>query len=242
MTFFVLVTFYFFFFSLNPSRFVFFAAVKKFFATRYPYFPIIGLVLYVVMFAYTTTLYPGGSVNHPNMLGHSFFHNFLCDMNGKIAINGMANPANAMSMLSHIVLSFTMITFFYALPEIFDRKNTNTQLVRWFGVLTMSVFILMFTTYHDLIVILTAILGTVALIPFFIELLHYSNKPLKLWAYLCYIMSVIVFIIFVTKFGFYYLPFLQKITFVIDAVWVVWVCLIVSGKFKRKRKQVSEVV
>lgn len=188
------------------------------------------MAIYLVAFSYTTTLYPGGSVNHPDMAGHSYFHNFLCDMNGEVAINGMANPANTMSMISHLILSFTMIAFFYILPEIFGEWNTNTRLVRWFGVLTMSVFILMFTKYHDLIVVLTAILGTIALVPFFIELLKYPNRPLKLWAYLCYTLSVIVFIIFVTKLGYYYLPLLQKITFVLDAIWVVWVSHIVFRK------------
>ncbi|MEM8568047.1 MAG: hypothetical protein AAGF85_16415 [Bacteroidota bacterium] len=206
--------------------------MKKFLTSNYPYFPITGMVLYLAMFTYTTTLYPGGSMNYPEMAGHSFFHNLLCDLNGTKAINGALNPARPMSIASHIVLSITMILFFYTLPDIFEGQNRNTKLVRIFGVLSMIVFILMFTEYHDRIVVLVAVLGTLALVPFFIEVLKYPNAPLKRWAYLCYLMSVVVFVIFITKIGYYYLPFLQKVTFVLDAVWVIWVCLIVNEKNK----------
>tara|TARA_B100000497_G_C7440922_1_gene274367 strand:- start:361 stop:669 length:309 start_codon:yes stop_codon:yes gene_type:complete len=90
----------------------------------------------------------------------------------------------------------------------------------------------MYTDYHDEIVTITGILGTIALIPFFIELQNSNKKGLKKLVYLCYTLSIIVFFIFETKIGFYYLPFLQKITFGVDAWWVVWSCLIVINKNK----------
>ncbi|MEM8567518.1 MAG: hypothetical protein AAGF85_13740 [Bacteroidota bacterium] len=43
--------------------------MKKFLTSNYPYFPIAGMVLYLAMFTYTTTLYPGGSVNYPEIAG-----------------------------------------------------------------------------------------------------------------------------------------------------------------------------
>ena len=103
-------------------------------------------------------------------------------------------------------------------------------MVRVFGVLTMTVFILMFTRHHDLIVTITGILGTFALVPFFIEMAKYPKGNLKLLAYFCYALSIVVFFIFETKLGFYYLPFLQKIAFIVDAWWVIWTCLIVREK------------
>lgn len=96
----------------------------------------------------------------------------------------------------------------------------------------MTVFIFMFTKYHDIIVTITGVLGAIALVPFFIELRHFKNKGLKQLAYLCYVMSIIVFFIFETKIGFYYLPFIQKITFFVDASWVTWTCIIVINKNK----------
>ena len=94
----------------------------------------------------------------------------------------------------------------------------------------MAVFIFMYTSQHDLVVTLTGILGTIALMPFFLELKDYSNKRLKQLAWLCFILSILVFFIFETKLGFYYLPFIQKIAFGLDGWWVIWVSVIVKRK------------
>jgi len=203
------------------------------FATKYiPYFPIFGLGLYVILFTFAASAYPGGSVNHPHADGYSFYHNFLCDTMNPITEGGIINDARFIAIISHLILSFTMISFFYILPKIFTVKNRNTMLIASFGIAAMTVFIFMYTKYHDVIVTITAVLGTIALIPFFIELRHFKNKGLKQLAYLCYALSIIVFFIFETKIGFYYLPFLQKITFIFDACWVVWSCLFVINKNK----------
>ncbi|NND33956.1 MAG: hypothetical protein HKN76_15315 [Saprospiraceae bacterium] len=201
--------------------------------TYYPWFPIVGLVVYLILFSTAAIGYPGGSINYPDAIGYSFFNNFLCDVMVGTTLAGIENNARTLAIISHWVLSFTMISFFYLLPEIFSVKNRNTFLTRFFGVLTMTIFSFMFTAYHDVIVTLTGIMGTIALIPFFIELRNYDHQGLKILAYLCFLLSIIVFIIFQTKIGFYYLPFLQKITFVFDAYWVVWVSYLVLKKNQR---------
>ena len=91
---------------------------------------------------------------------------------------GILNDARSMAIVSHLILSITMMAFFYILPDIFSVKNRNTKLVRFFGVLTMIGFVFMYTEYHDSIVTLTAVLGTIALIPFFIEVNKYPKKGL----------------------------------------------------------------
>lgn len=205
-----------------------------------PYFPIFGMGLYVLVFTFAAAAYPGGSINQPHASAYSFYHNFLCDAMNPITQSGSINNARFVAIISHLILSFTMISFFYILPKIFLVKNRNTKLIAFFGISTMTVFIFMYTEYHDLIVTITGVLGTIALIPFFIELHNYKNKGLKQLAYLCYALSVIVFFIFETKIGFYYLPILQKITFGMDAWWVIWSCLIVINNNKLSLKLTSQ--
>jgi hypothetical protein len=205
----------------------------RFLKNYYSYFPIAGFALYIIVFTLAALQYPGGSFNLPNAEGYSFFHNFLCDVMDPVTKGGVFNPARMLAVVSHIILSLTMISFFYMLPEIFDKRNRNFFMIRYFGMFTMTVFMLMATAYHDLIVTFTGVLGTLALIPFFIELRNYKDKRLAQLACLCFFMSIVVFFIFETKIGFYYLPFLQKITFVLDAWWVIWVSIIVQGKRKK---------
>ncbi len=209
--------------------------------TKYlPYFPIFGLGLYIIVFTFAASLYPGGSINHPNANGYSFYHNLLCDAMDPITQSGIINNARFMAVISHLILSFTMISFFYILPKIFPVKNRNTKLIAYFGIASMIVFIFMYTEYHDLLVTITGVLGTIAMIPFFIELRHFKNKGLKQIAYLCFSLSIIVFLIFETKIGFYYLPIVQKITFAVDSCWVIWSCLIVINKNKTSLKLVHQ--
>lgn len=214
--------------------------MKKFETKYLPYFPIFGLGLYIIVFTFAASLYPGGSINQPNANGYSFYHNLLCDAMDPITQSGIINNARFMAIISHLILSFTMISFFYILPKIFPVKNRNTKLIAYFGIASMTVFIFMCTEYHDLIVTITGVLGTIAMIPFFIELRHFKNKGLKQIAYLCFSLSIIVFLIFETKIGFYYLPFIQKITFAVDSCWVIWSCLIVINKNKTSLKLVRQ--
>lgn len=208
----------------------FFTLVKNFIQRYYPLFPIVGMVLYLIVFTIAAMQYPGGSENIPSAVGYSFFNNFLCDVMHPITQGGQHNPVSQLATFSHVILSSTMIAFFYLLPEIFDWTNNYTKTVRYMGVLTMTVFIFMFTPLHDSIVTATGVLGTFALIPFFIEMKKYPNGGLKILAYICFTLSIIVFFIFETRIGYFYLPFLQKITFLFDTYWVVWASLIVLRK------------
>ena len=196
--------------------------------TKYlPYFPVFGLCLYVIVYTYAVTMYPGGSTNYPDATSYSFNHNLLCDAMDPITKGGHYNTARFMAVISHIILGLTMTTFFYILPKIFSVQNIKTKLISFFGMSAMTVLIFMYTQYHDLLVVITAILGSIAFIPFFIELHRYQNKNYKSLVYLCYALSIVVFFIFQTKIGVYYLPFIQKVAFIIDAIWVVWTCKIV---------------
>ncbi len=192
--------------------------------------PLVGMGMFLVTFVYAASAYPGGSENIPRASSYSFFHNFLCDLMEPQLLVGGENTARPKGIFAHVILSLTMMSFFYFLPEIFDWRNAKTQIIRYMGMLSMAVLGLMFTPYHDFLVTGTAVIGSIALIPFFLEMRKYPDGALKTLAYLCFAMSVVVFFIFVTKIGYYYLPFLQKITFMLDASWVIWVALIVFQK------------
>ncbi len=207
---------------------------SKYFNQYLPYFPMVGLVIYLFTFLYAVSGYPGGSYNQPNAIGYSHFHNFLCDAMDLVTKNGMLNTFRGFSITAHIILSLSMIAFFYLLPCVFASENRNTKLIRVFGVSAMTVLIFMYTPYHDLMVSITGVLGSVALIPLFIELHKNKNSGLRQLAYLCFSFSLVVFFSYETKIGFYYLPFIQKITFFLDAIFVFWSCSIIIKKNKKK--------
>ena len=203
--------------------------------TKYiPYFPIVGMIIYLILFVTAASFYPGGSDNLPlSENGYSFFHNFLCDTNNEFSHSGIKNTGQPIAVLAHLVLSFTMMSFFYVLPGIFAHKNRNTKLIRVFGVLAMAIFTFMYQeALHDSVVTLTGILGSLAFLPIFIELIKYKNKPFKALTYVVYALSLTLYLGFVTKIGIYYMPFLQKFVFMVDATLVIWTGVIILRKNK----------
>lgn len=207
--------------------------------TKYPYFPIFGISGFLIFFVISTTLYPGGSVNEMASVGYSHFHNFICDLMSLNLPEGTVNDARPVAIVAHFMLSFAMISFFYILPEIFKKQNRNTRIIRTSGMLSMVIFIFLFTDYHDLVVTISGVLTIFTFIPFFLELIDYEHKGLKALATICFILSLMMFLSYETKIGFYYAPFLQKITFLFDSAWIIWVSLIVASKRQVSVKSAS---
>lgn len=214
--------------------------MKHFIKKSYPYFPIFGLIAYVIFFFIASYQYPENPLNQAAVQGYSFFHHFLCDLMYAITPEGLVNTARPIAIMGHFLLSFAMISFFYILPEIFSYTNINTWITRFFGIISMIAFAFLFTDYHDRIVTIVGAVGTVSVFAFLLEIKNYSGKGFRILTYVCLILSFTVFIGYETKVGIYYLPLLQKITFIIDGWWVIWVSLLVAEKNQKSLQVVSE--
>ena len=82
---------------------------------------------------------------------------------------------------------------------------------------------------HDLIVTLVGIFASMAFVPIFIELVNYKNRPFKILTCIVFLMSIALYLGFETKTGIYYMPFLQKIVFLVDTTLVIWTGVIAIG-------------
>ena len=194
------------------------------------------MITYLIMFSTAAIMYPGGSDNVPTAQeGYSFFHNFLCDTNNEYTYSGLKNNGKLLANLAHIVLSFTMMSFFYVMPNIFERRNRNTKLIKILGVLSMVIFTFMYQEeLHDLVVTLVGIFASMAFVPIFIELVKFKNKPFKTLTYIVFVMSICLYLGFETKVGIYYMPFLQKFVFLVDATLVIWTSLLLIQRDRSK--------
>ena len=139
------------------------------------YLPIAGLILFCFFYAYAALIFPGGSYTKPNAQQYSFFHNLICDTMDVTTINGTPNNARSIAVISHIILSVSLGLFYLILPKIFTTKSFVTKFISTGGIITMTVFAFMFTEFHDEIVVLTAVLGSITMVPFFFKLNIISN-------------------------------------------------------------------
>ena len=187
------------------------------------------IIFYVILHlsAYNFLINEGGF--------YSYSNNLFCDLMLDASDSDLFQKIRITARVGHVILAIGMISFFYIIPHIFKIQNTNTTITKYAGMLSMTAFIFLSTSHHDTFVTITGIIGLIALIPLFLE--YYKNRSyLGLHAYygmFCVFLSLFVFYIFETKNLIEYLPPIQIISFIMDSIWVFWVCYLVGQNNKQ---------
>ncbi len=187
------------------------------------------IIFYVVMHltSYKFLINEGGF--------YSYSNNLFCDLMLDASESELFQKIRIMARVGHVILALGMISFFYFVPKVFKTENLNLKIAKWAGMLSMTAFIFLSTSYHDTFVTITGVIGLVALIPLFIE--YYKHRDyLGLHSYygmFCVVLSLFVFYIFQTKHLIEYLPPIQIISFILDSIWVFWGCYLVNKSYQR---------
>jgi hypothetical protein len=186
--------------------------------------PIVGTLLFVILYFISTLYYPGGSQIDKNSSGFSWTNNYWCNLLNDTAMNGLANPAKPIALTGMFVLCLTLSFFWFIFPrQIIISKNFRLA-IQVSGILAMTIAFFLFTNInHDLVTNLASSFGAIAIIGTLIGL--YKNKLFGLFKFgllnillvglnnLCYYNTELVV----------YLPVIQKISF---ATFLVWICCI----------------
>ena len=179
-----------------------------------------GIGIYFLLFLAAAFMFPGGSAFDACQSGFSFFHNYWCDLMGSVCEIGVKNDARPLAVTGHLIMSGTMMIVFYVMPFLFEKQNRNARLTRFFGFLAMAAMMFVFTDLHDRVIIFVALSGTVALLPFFMELEKSNHLFLRRYAYFCFVCCVVIFTVYETGFLIYWLPLLQKVVLLICVGWI----------------------
>lgn len=205
----------------------------KFLKRKSHIIPLYGLGLYVVFFIIAVSMYKGGgSYGGFKSDSYNHFHNFLCDLMLTITDDGKINYARPIAIAGHLLLGIGMMAFFYTLPKIFKHQNRNTKFVRTFGMIAMFFFLFMVTEFHDIAVTLTGIFGLAALIPLFFECMKVEQGFFRYYIIFCIVVSLYVFFSYEIEFLMYYLPFIQKMAFIINSIWVIRIATYIADNRK----------
>ncbi len=183
-------------------------------------FPTIGILLYIALYIFSASLYPGGSQADLNAKGFDWINNYWCNLLNVEAMNGALNPARPFAMAAMIILCFSMALFFYLFPKFFFVSKfwkTTTQVS---GGLAMTFAVLIFTDYHDVMTSLASIFGLFALIGIFVGLIKNKSTGYLLAGGFCIFLIAVNNYIYYSKQFLVALPLIQKITFAIMLVWV----------------------
>lgn len=66
--------------------------------------PILGVIIFVILYIIATLLYPGGSQIEKNAIGFSWVNNYWCNLLNESATNGQPNSAKPVAMAGMFIL------------------------------------------------------------------------------------------------------------------------------------------
>ena len=185
--------------------------------------PLFGSVLFFLLYFIASLYYPGGTYLDKSYEGFSWTQNYWCNLLNESAINGQRNEARPIAFTAMAVLNLTLIIFWYMFPFHVGFKTKERYIIQASGFLSMGISIFIFTNLHDTIINVAGAFGLIALGGTLIGLRKAG------WNNLFYMGVFIIFLIGVNNLLYYqkslmyYLPIVQKITFL---TFLLWVCFI----------------
>ncbi|MEO5581658.1 MAG: hypothetical protein ABIR66_03125 [Saprospiraceae bacterium] len=172
------------------------------------------------MFVYAATLYPGGSQANPDSVGYDWINNYWCNLMNPVAMNGMINPAQPIAILGNITLTMTISFFFYSYGQSPYARGYWKIIIPWAGFVSMIMAGFLFTSYHDVVSVISGFFGVIALTGVFSGLIQAGSRLLLYSGFIVLAFIAINNLIYFSGFGIRILPVLQKVTLLIIFIWV----------------------
>lgn len=182
--------------------------------------PFVGIVLFVLLYICSSTLYPGGSQHSFDSEGFDWVHNYWCNLMNEKGMNEQVNPARPYAITAMIVLCASLASFFVQFAHTFSEKTIWKKLITYCGLLSMILAVLIFTKYHDLMTILSSIFGLIVVIGIIKEIYLSNLLFYKITGLICVALLGLNNYIYYSGNGISILPLLQKITFLIVLLWI----------------------
>ena len=187
--------------------------------------PVWGICLFVLLYIVATFFYPGGSDVDKATAGFSWQHNYWCELMASQAQNGKVNTARPVSITAMFVLAISLTVFWYQIPRLLNGVKSSKQIIQCSGIASMLIMPFMFTGSHDMVMNIAALLGCIALIGLLTKL--FTHKMYWLFGYgiFCLVLCGINNYVYYTSNFLYWLPVIQKISFIAFLSWFVLVTI-----------------
>lgn len=184
--------------------------------------PILGTIIFIVLYFIATLLYPGGSQIDKNSVGFSWTDNYWCNLLNENAINGQPNPAKPIAMTGMFVLCLTLVFFWFLFTKYINLPKKLKLIIQISGTVAMAIASFLFTKInHDLVTNLASTFGIIATVGTFIGLYKARWFSLLMLGFLNIILVALNNYVYYTRELIIFLPVIQKISF---ATFLIWLC------------------
>ena len=182
--------------------------------------PVLGILLFTVLYIVAALLYPGGSQADKNARGFSWINNYWCNLLNEEAINGQHNPARPVALTAMLVLCVTLTFFWFLFPRYMNFRKYGRLAMQLSGAIAMTIAMFLFTHLHDIVIDVASVFGLVAFVGTFNGL--YKSKWYGLFCFgiINLLLVALNNYLYYTKGLIIYLPVVQKITFASFLTWI----------------------
>lgn len=181
---------------------------------------IIGILVFILLYVYSSTLYPGGSHVNLNSEGFDWVNNYWCNLTSKAGMNGQINKARPFAISGMIILCLSLTSFFIQFARIYIKSKIWSFLVKVCGTMSMLMAALTFTDYHDLMTILSSVFGIVVVVGIIKEIYKSRLVKYKMFGIVCLTLIGMNNYVYYSQVFLTFLPLLQKVTFALVLAWV----------------------
>ena len=181
--------------------------------------PVIGSILFVILYVIAALLYPGGSGIDKTAIGYSWTDNYWCNLLSEKAINGRTNTARLIAIAAMFILCLSLSAFWILFPALTQLKKYHRLLIQAAGTVCMLSSVLLLTSIdHDIAINTSSAFGLIAMIGTLIAL--YQLK----WKRLFVIGLFDLLLVALNNYLYHsnkmmYLPIVQKFSFLSFLVW-----------------------
>ncbi len=183
--------------------------------------PSLGILVFIVLYIYAASVYPGGSPIDPNSIGFDWFENLWCNLMREKAINGQVNPAQRVSLVALVLLASSMILFFVLFAIYFEKRLIWKRIIIVTGVISMVSSVFVFTSYHDIMTSILSLSGLIG-ISSILRALHKNKMTFFIvFGVICIILIALNNLFYYNTAFNDYLAVIQQINFILVLSWTV---------------------
>ncbi|HMK19603.1 MAG TPA: hypothetical protein VK492_15480 [Chitinophagaceae bacterium] len=186
--------------------------------------PVIGCVLFIILYIVAALLYPGGSETDKTSIGYNWMKNYWCNLLNNTAINGQLNTAKPVATTAMIILCISISFFWILFPISVQLKKYHRIIIQIGGTASMMASFLLLTNIdHDLAVNFSSSLGFVAMLGVLVALYQLKWVSLFIFGFFNLLLVTLNNYLYYIISDLTYLPIVQKLTFL---SFLFWICCI----------------
>jgi len=175
-------------------------------------------IISISLLVIATSHYPGGSQKDKNSFGYDWANNYISNLFGEKAMNGVESASRPWAVAGMLFLSASFAFFFVGFSKKIAAKR-EANIIKYCGAAGMLFAFLAVTPYHDIMI---TIAGTLTLISmFYITVFVFTSKLhlFKMLSIVCLLSAYCTNYIYYTRNYLWLLPVLQKASLGITIVW-----------------------